>query len=60
MTYYFLLNLAFTLHGYSTLDVLLKVTEDWKFALDIDDLVGIVFIDLHKAFDSSDHSVLVA
>ena len=43
---------------YSTQDVLLKVTEDWKFTLDIDDLVGIVFIDPHKAFVSTDHSLL--
>ena len=42
----------------STQDVLLKVTEDWKFTLDIDNLVGIVFIGTHKAFDSTDHSLL--
>ena len=46
--------------GHSTQDVLLKVTEDWKLALDSDDLVGIVFVDLRKAFDSIDHSHLLA
>ena len=46
--------------GHSTQDVLLWVTEDWKLALDADDLVGIMFIDLSKAFDSIDHSLLIA
>jgi len=46
--------------GHSTQDILLKVTDDWKLALDIDNLVGIVFIDLCKAFDSIDHSLLLA
>ena len=36
------------------------MTEDWKLALDTDDLVGIVFVDLHKAFDSIDHLHLLA
>ena len=35
------------------------MTEDWKFSLDIDDLVGVVFIGLRKAFDSIDHSLLL-
>ena len=39
---------------------MLRVTEDWKLALDADDLVGIMFIDLSKAFDSIDHSLLIA
>ena len=46
--------------GHSTQDVLLRVTEDWKLALDDDNLVGIMFIDLSKAFDSIDHSLLIA
>ena len=37
-----------------------RVTEDWKLALDGDNLVGIMFIDLSKAFDSIDHSLLIA
>ena len=46
--------------GHSTQDVLLRVTEDWKLALDDENLVGIMFIDLSKAFDSIDHSLLIA
>ena len=42
--------------GHSTQDLLIKVTEDWKFALDRDEIVGITFIDLRKAFDSIDHN----
>ena len=45
--------------GHSTQDVLLKVTEDWKFSLDIDDLIGVVFINLCKVFNSIDHSLLL-
>ena len=46
--------------GHSTQDLLIKVTEDWKFALDSDEIVGITFIDLRKAFDSIDHTLLLA
>ena len=45
--------------GHSSQDLLIKVTEDWKFALDSDEIVGITFIDLRKAFDSIDHSLLL-
>jgi len=31
--------------GHSTQDILIKVTEDWKFALDQDDIVGVTFND---------------
>ena len=63
---YFLLNNLLTpaqsgfCPGHSTQDLLLKVTEDWKSALDHDYLVVVVFIDLSKAFDSLDHSLLLA
>ena len=66
VTSYFISNDLFTeaqsgfRSGHSTQDVLLRVTEDWKLALDADDLVGIMFIDLSKAFDSIDHSLLIA
>ena len=38
---------------------LLKVTEDWLSSMDTGKLVGMVTIDLRKAFDTVDHSVLL-
>ena len=46
--------------GHSTQDLLIKVSEDWKLALDYYKIVGITFIDLRKAFDLTDHSLLLA
>ena len=40
-------------------DVLLKSVDDWKMALDKNELVGTVMIDLSKAFDTFDHSLWV-
>ena len=45
--------------GHSIQNFLLKVTEDWKCALDNDDLTGAVFIDITKVFDYIDHAVLL-
>ena len=45
--------------GHSTQDLLIKVTEDWKFALDSNEIVGVTFINLCKAFDSIDHALLL-
>ena len=42
---------------HSTLDALLKATDNWRRALDSNELVGAVFIDLSKAFDSIDHEL---
>ena len=42
----------------STVTCLLKNTEDWHNGLDLGELVGLVFIDLKKAFDTVDHKIL--
>ena len=43
---------------HSTLTFLLKDTDDWYSALDSGQLVGLVFIDLKKAFDTVDYNIL--
>ena len=43
---------------HSTLTSLLKSTDDWYSALDSEQLVGLVFIDLKKAFDTVDHNIV--
>ena len=45
--------------GYSTELLLVKMSEDWKRALDKNLVVGIVFVDFRKAFDSISHSLLL-
>ena len=42
----------------SQLRVYLKNTDDWYNGLDLGELVGLVFIDLKKAFDTIDHKIL--
>ena len=44
---------------HNTQDVLLKSVDDWKMALDKNELVGTVMIDLSKAFDTIDYSLLL-
>ena len=44
--------------GYSTQDVLLHVTDKWLKAIDGGKFTGAVFLDLAKAFDTVDHSIL--
>ena len=44
--------------GYSTQDVLLHVTDKWLKAIDEGKYTGAVFLDLAKAFDTVDHSIL--
>ena len=43
---------------HSTLTCLLKMSDDWYTGLDLGKLVGLVFIDLKKAFDTVDHDIL--
>ena len=43
---------------HSTLTCLLKNTDDWYSGLDTGQMVGTVFIDLKKAFDTVDHGLL--
>ena len=45
--------------NHSTQDVLLKVVEDWRNSIEADQIVASVFIDLRRAFDSVDHTLLL-
>ena len=42
----------------STETLLLLLTETWKQALDLGKVVGVLFVDFHKAFDTVDHTIL--
>ena len=42
-----------------TQDVLLKTVDDWRSSLERNEIVGSVFIDLSKAFDSINHCLLL-
>ena len=46
--------------GYSCQHVILQLTEYWREALDNNDYVGTVAMDLSKAFDSMPHGLLIA
>ena len=45
--------------GYSAQDLVLRVVDDWRGYLDDDEIVGSLFIDLTKAFDSIDHQLML-
>ena len=45
--------------GHSTQLLLAKMTEDWRSAMDRKLVVGVVFIDFRKAFDSVPHNILL-
>ena len=46
------------LRRHSTVTCLLKSIDDWYNGMDLGRLVGLVFIDLKKAFDTVDHNIL--
>jgi len=46
--------------GYGCQDILLRMTEDWRKALDNGENIGAVAIDLSKAFDCMPHGLLIA
>jgi len=48
------------LRGHSCCSALLKLTDDWRLAIDKKKDVGVVAIDLSKAFDSICHNLLLA
>ena len=43
---------------HSTVTSLFKSTDDWYNGMDLGKLIGLVFIDLKKAFDTVDHDIL--
>ena len=45
---------------YSCQSTLVKMIEDWKESLDKNNVIGALFMDLSKAFDSLPHSLLIA
>ena len=46
--------------GHSTTTALLQVTNDWYSALDQGLVVGVIFLDISKAFDTVSHQLLLA
>ena len=45
--------------GHSTQSLLLHLTDVWSKALDEGHMVGVVFLDISKAFDSIDHNIMI-
>ena len=46
--------------GYGCQDILVRMTEEWRQALDKGLSIGVVAIDLSKAFDCMSHGLLLA
>ena len=53
-------NMSGFLRGHSCCSALLKLTDDWRQALDNKKDVAVIAIDLPKAFDSICHNLLLA
>ena len=43
--------------GHSTELLLVKITDDWRRALDMKYVVGVIFVDFRKAFDAILHTI---
>jgi len=41
-----------------TQDILVSLVEEWREAVDKDDVVGALFLDMSKAFDMVDHTII--
>ena len=46
--------------GHGCHDILNRLTEDWRQALDDNSIIGVIAIDLSKAFDCMPHGLLIA
>ena len=53
-------NLSGFMKSHSCSTALLKMTEDWRSSIDNKEAVAAVAVDLSKAFDAIDHSLLLA
>ena len=53
-------NMSGFRHGHSCTTALIKLTDDWRMALDKKKEVGVIAIDLSKAFDSICHNLILA
>ena len=45
---------------HSTVTALLEGTDSWAFGLDRENVHAVVFLDLKKAFDTVDHTILLS
>ena len=54
------LNMSGFLKGHSCATALIKLTDDWRSALDEKKEMGVIAIDLSKAFDCIGHNLLLA